>query len=295
MQAAADVEAVEVSMACCRERVRAQGRSSSYKIVVSHVDRLSGVPSPPPPVAPLYDPYVGSPQAVAQVLVGRRRQRVTLAIALAALATALGSAGVLGWGLFRWHQLREDAAAVAREDHSTTKRAALEADDEEEADDNDSPVAKRPTTSFEEGSIEVVDLGAASKSLGDTLRVQLLFARAKGQTMIVMLTGSRCAPCRGVDDALSDPAMQQALRGARLVRVDLDTFGDELAELDIPTSVYPAFFLLDQELRPLDAIHGGEWDEDIAENIAPVLGAFVRGEYRHRRQTWSPTTSSIRI
>jgi hypothetical protein len=123
----------------------------------------------------------------------------------------------------------------------------------------------------------------------------MVLARAKDQHLLVMLTGSRCAPCRGFDEALAEPAMQRALREVRLLRVDLDTFGDELTELDIPTGLYPAFFLLDEELRPLDAIHGGEWDDDVADNMAPVLGAFLRGEYRKRRHHWSPTTSSIRI
>jgi thioredoxin-like negative regulator of GroEL len=141
----------------------------------------------------------------------------------------------------------------------------------------------------------VVDVGIASGSLADTLRQQVLLARAKDQRMVVMLTGRRCSPCRGIDEALSDPLMQQALSRVRLVRVDLDAFGDELAALDIPTGLYPAFFLLDAELRPVDAIHGGEWDEDVAENIAPVLGAFLRGEYRKRRHDWSPTASSIRL
>jgi hypothetical protein len=79
-----------------------------------------------------------------------------------------------------------------------------------------------------------------------------------------------------------------------LVRVDLNVFGDELKQLRMPTNLYPAFFLLGPDNRPIDAVHGGEWDDDVAENIAPVLGAFVRGEYKKRRHPeWSPTTTSV--
>jgi hypothetical protein len=72
-------------------------------------------------------------------------------------------------------------------------------------------------------------------------------------------------------------------------------FDEELTQLKLPHDVYPAFYLLDARLRPLDSIHGGEWDDDIAENIAPVLGAFVQGNYRNRRYHSSPTSLSIRL
>jgi hypothetical protein len=37
-----------------------------------------------------------------------------------------------------------------------------------------------------------------------------------------------------------------------------------------------------------DLIDGGEWDADVPENIAPVLGAFVRGTYSNRRHARAP-------
>ena len=45
------------------------------------------------------------------------------------------------------------------------------------------------------------------------------------------------------------------------------------------------------DLFPQDAIDGGEWDADVPENIAPVLGAFVRGTYKTRREPWKPPRS----
>ena len=48
----------------------------------------------------------------------------------------------------------------------------------------------------------------------------------------------------------------------------------------------PAFVLLDEHNRPTDYVHGGEWDADIAPNIAPVLGDFMRGQYKQRRHPW---------
>ena len=54
----------------------------------------------------------------------------------------------------------------------------------------------------------------------------------------------------------------------------------------------PWFFLLAPGLSPRDGISGGEWDADVAPNIAPVLGAFVRGRYAERREAWRPVPGS---
>ena len=102
---------------------------------------------------------------------------------------------------------------------------------------------------------------------------------------VVLHTGLGRAP-------LCDAA-QEALADVRLVRIDLHVFRDELAGLKMATDLYPGFFLLGPDMRPRDGIHGGEWDEDIARNIAPVLSAFVKGKYTQRRQDWSATTDSI--
>jgi hypothetical protein len=85
---------------------------------------------------------------------------------------------------------------------------------------------------------------------------------------------------------LRDPAMQTALAGVRLVRVDASEFSAELAMLGIPTDTVPGFALLADSLRPSDFIHGGEWDADVAQNISAVLGPFVRRKYVHRRHPY---------
>jgi hypothetical protein len=51
----------------------------------------------------------------------------------------------------------------------------------------------------------------------------------------------------------------------------------------LPLETVPGFALMGSNLRVVDYIHGGEWDADIADNIAPVLTAFVRGKYLNRR------------
>jgi hypothetical protein len=80
--------------------------------------------------------------------------------------------------------------------------------------------------------------------------------------------------------------MQKALAGVRLVRLDILEHAFDLNRLNLPTEKIPGFVLLTARNRPLDYVHGGEWDEDISENIAPVLGQFLRGRYTHRRDPW---------
>ena len=90
--------------------------------------------------------------------------------------------------------------------------------------------------------------------------------------------------------------MQDALRGVRLVRIDLRVFQQELLTLQLPARLYPAFLLLDESIRPRDGIHGGEWGEDIAANIAPVLDAFLRGTYRRRKHPqWVFSGRGVRL
>jgi hypothetical protein len=148
--------------------------------------------------------------------------------------------------------------------------------------------APKQTRTRVEGAITVVDVGVAVTSLSEELAKQRAEASTAGQTVLVMTTAAPCDPCRGVDASLRDPLVQTALARIRLVRIDIPAFHDELDGLRVPHERFPGFFLLAPDLSPRDGIDGGEWDDDIARNIAPVLGAFVRGKYSSRREAWKP-------
>jgi hypothetical protein len=136
------------------------------------------------------------------------------------------------------------------------------------------------------GGITIVDVALGVASLSNELKHQHAEATAHGERLLLETTtaGSACAPCQGVATSLSDPRMQTALDHIRLVRVDREPFEEDLAELEIPSKPLPGFFLLDSNLRVTDGINGGEWEDDIAANIAPVLGPFVRGAYNGKRR-----------
>jgi hypothetical protein len=132
------------------------------------------------------------------------------------------------------------------------------------------------------GKVRLVDLGPY-ENLSAVLSSQRKAAASAGEILLVFVVAPNCLPCNGVTLALRDARMQKALAGVRLVRLDAAEFGPELIALGIPVETVPGFALLGGGERALDYVHGGEWDADIAENIAPVLGAFVKGRYGTRR------------
>jgi hypothetical protein len=275
-----------------------------------------GLDSPAAPPEPPSSPWaVGSPEDTTGEETGpdrtaeltpnerraRRSRRWLALVAVSALLLSMAAVAVIGLGIYRYRSvLNQTTEQNEEDDESSTKRAGLSTVDDEEEHEDEAPLdldgVVKDTRTVMRGTIEVVDVGVSSASLPEVLLAQRIVADTKQQTLLLMITGRRCRPCDGVDASLDHPLMQEALQGVRLVRVDLEVFKDELKRMHMPTSLYPAFFLLSDDLRPYDAVHGGEWDEDVAKNIAPVLGSFIRGELRRRRHPeWAPTTSSIPI
>ncbi|HYQ03597.1 MAG TPA: DUF4190 domain-containing protein [Polyangiaceae bacterium] len=131
-----------------------------------------------------------------------------------------------------------------------------------------------------------ITLADISGDFETELGTQRAQASAAGETLVLWLVVPNCKPCDGVAAALSSKEVQKALSKVRLVRVDRDDFQPELDRLGIPTEKIPGFVLLDARGHARDFIHGGEWDADIASNIAPVLGKFAHGGYGKRRHPW---------
>ena len=133
------------------------------------------------------------------------------------------------------------------------------------------------------GTITVADVTGDLEAELDTQRA---LAAASGEALVLWLVVPSCKPCDGVAAALTSKEVQKSLAKVRLVRVDRDDFQPELERLGIPTEKIPGFALLDSRSHARDFIHGGEWDADIAANIAPVLGKFAHGGYKKRRHPW---------
>lgn len=215
---------------------------------------------------------------------------------LATLGLALGVILTPAWGAamsyFAWtHRYREPPEA-----EQTVPAASSEPREPSPSPPGHAPppaaappaAAPLSTTIDHVGKITVVDLGRSTPSLSDELAKQRAEAARDHETLLLMTTAADCDPCRGVDRSLKDRMMQTALAGVRLVRVDTNLFGEDLQALRVPHDRIPGFYLLAPDLAPRDGIDGGEWDADITPNIAPVLGAFVRGKYKERREQWHP-------
>jgi len=136
------------------------------------------------------------------------------------------------------------------------------------------------------GKLELVDVDRDVPSLSRELEAQRKAAAKDGKRLLVWVVVDDCMPCNGVAAALGDPSMQTALEKVRVVRVNSRDFGQDLTFLGIPVAKVPGFALLGDGNRPEDYVNGGEWDDDIPRNIAPVLGNFVRGRYTKRREQW---------
>jgi hypothetical protein len=136
------------------------------------------------------------------------------------------------------------------------------------------------------GAINLVDLAPEDGLLASQLATEQSQAEKDKQRLVLWTVRKDCKPCDGVAAALPDGRMQKALSGVRLVRVDVRDFYVELERLHVPTQSVPGFSLLGAENHVVDYVHGGEWDEDVPANIAPVLRAFVGGRYARRRHPW---------
>lgn len=240
--------------------------------------------------APIDDPYLIGPlrsavpaKARAAPPAGPRSARRSTLINV-----ALGLALVASWGTGIALLIQravapspEPALALARPRARPPLRAAPRG-----------AAAPKATTTIERGAVTVVDVGVEVRSLADELVRQRAAAQDAHQTMLVMTTLAACGPCAAVFDELPEPEMQSALQHVRLVRVHAEVFRDDLDSLQIPREHFPGFFVLGPDLRPRDGIDGGEWDDDVAVNMAPVLDAFVRGTLTKRRTPWQALPGS---
>ncbi|HEY8074775.1 MAG TPA: DUF4190 domain-containing protein [Labilithrix sp.] len=142
--------------------------------------------------------------------------------------------------------------------------------------------ATTPSGTRSYGSLDVVDLDG-TRGLEGQLADITKTASGKGRKVVLQTYVKHSKECAQVAAALPDPRMQKALANVTLVRVDIEVFAAELAAMRVETNAVPWFYMLDGTARPLDAINADEWDDNVPENMAPVLGAFVKGSLGARR------------
>ncbi len=142
------------------------------------------------------------------------------------------------------------------------------------------------------GSLHVVDLHPeASRTLHALLAQEARAARTTGETVLVETVDKACDACAEIARAMPEPELQSALAHARVVRVPVDEFGLEAATLHLATPDLPWFYLVDTRGDPRDGLSADEWGDNDADEIAPVLEAFLGGTLRARKVPWRAPTS----
>jgi hypothetical protein len=141
-----------------------------------------------------------------------------------------------------------------------------------------------PSRSTTYGTVEVIDVDPDDGSLRAQLGEVLADAADAKSPVLVQTTAKWCKPCQGFEKSLNDVRVQNALKGVVIVRVDIDEWErSELKDMDMDMGSVPWFFKLDAKLKRSDAISSGEWDDDIPENIAPVMRDYMAGRLAKRR------------
>ena len=106
-------------------------------------------------------------------------------------------------------------------------------------------------------------------------------ADAAGQIPIVEFDATWCPPCIAIDTAIEskNELMLKAYAGTYLIKLDVDEWGwDNGGFQDFRFDAIPVYFKINaQGHQTGEVIDGGAWNEDIPENIAPVMDEFFHG------------------
>lgn len=203
-----------------------------------------------------------------------------MSVVSGAVATVASLIAVLYVAQVGSSHLAAERDAVRLTSHGASARSARLPRDEDHAG------AGRSVQETQIGSVVLVDVGADVASLDDELDRERVRAARAEERLVLWLIVEDCKPCNAVESSLTSPDVQRALGHARLIRLDAAEFLAELARLGIPMDAFPSFVLLGPDGHATDYVDGSEWDEDLPQNIAPVLKNFVEGTYTKRKSPW---------
>jgi thiol-disulfide isomerase/thioredoxin len=118
----------------------------------------------------------------------------------------------------------------------------------------------------------IIEVDAQAGPLSEQLTVIAARAKKEGRVAAVELWAGWCAPCKKLDKLIAAGTIGDALRGAILVRVDVDMFDDELNELGFRSPQIPSFYRVDGRGKPIGKpLAGGDWGERDAKYIDAAL------------------------
>jgi thiol-disulfide isomerase/thioredoxin len=137
------------------------------------------------------------------------------------------------------------------------------------------PAASVPSDLSDPSGVTVLTLEPAAGPLHGQLVSEAARLREAGRVPYLHVTATWCAPCKTLRALWDDPRLQASMRGAGVLRVDLDAFAEPLAALGVQRTV-PAFYEVRADGSLGRTINGSAWGDDTVENIAPPLEAYFQ-------------------
>ena len=139
-------------------------------------------------------------------------------------------------------------------------------------------IVPEPTSST---GFTIVRLRPEDGNLADMLAEEAQKAATLGLIPVVEFDATWCPPCIAIDAAIEadDALMVDAYAGTYIIKLDVDEWGWNDGQVEFFQFEYiPVYFKLDATGTPTgEMIDGGAWNEDIPENIAPVMDEFFHG------------------
>ena len=235
--------------------------------------------------------WLGAPLGIPAIILGtlairdiRRSDGMAGGTGLATAGVVMGSLGslvfacVVGFAIFMWGK----AGSVTVPGPSPVPPAAL-------------PTVVTAPPLVPPGGWGHIHVVVLHPSSSQTLRAQLAdevrAGKTASETVLVETIAPSCPACVEIAREMPEPALQAVLASVRLVHVDVGEFDVEASSLHLSTPGLPWFYLVDIRGDPRDGISADEWDDNDADEIAPVLDAFLHGALHSRRQVWRGGTS----
>jgi thiol-disulfide isomerase/thioredoxin len=106
----------------------------------------------------------------------------------------------------------------------------------------------------------LTELAPTQGALTPLLVAQVERARTKGLVPVVEFYADWCAPCRAFQRHLEDPLIKEALRGAYLVKLNMDDWHDKLPGTGFDVHTIPSFYMVSANGRPTGKmLDGDKW------------------------------------
>ena len=137
----------------------------------------------------------------------------------------------------------------------------------------DTPPVESPTD-----AATIIEVDVQAGPLDAQLVAIAARASKEGRVAAVELWAGWCEPCKKFDRLVAAGTVSEALRGAILIRVDVDMFDDELTQLGFTAPQIPSLYRVDGRGRPKGKpLQGGDWARRSAPQISAALDAFLHG------------------